>query len=199
MVKLLLQGLTGSRTSESEGKLDDSPHHRNISSNTKQCNVQIESLMFCKAIRHNATLFVSTLYHSKLRWAISRNATLFVCTLYHSTLRWAISHNTTTYVSTLYHLTLRCAIWRNVTPFVYCIQMSAKLFAIEPVHFTISCSNVTPFVYCTTLHYAVPFDAMSHRLSTVFKWVLSYSQLSQSISQFHAPTRHGKLDCLSFG
>ena len=67
MVKLLLQGLTGSRTSESEGKLDDSPHHRNISSNTKQCNVQIESLMFCKAIRHNATLFVSTLYHSKLR------------------------------------------------------------------------------------------------------------------------------------
>ena len=42
-------------------KLDDSPQHRNISSNTKQFNVQIERLMFCKAIRHNATLFVSTL------------------------------------------------------------------------------------------------------------------------------------------
>ena len=48
-------------------KLDDSPQHRNISSNTKQFNVQIERLMFCKAIRHNATLFVSTLYHSTLR------------------------------------------------------------------------------------------------------------------------------------
>ena len=42
-------------------------HHRNISSNTKQFNVQIERLMFCKAIRPNATLFVSTLYHSTLR------------------------------------------------------------------------------------------------------------------------------------
>ena len=46
---------------------DDSPHHRNISSNSEQFNVQIERLMFCKAIRPNATLFVSTLYHSTLR------------------------------------------------------------------------------------------------------------------------------------
>ena len=46
---------------------DDAPQHRNISSNTKQFNVQIERLMFCKAIRPNATLFVSTLYHSTLR------------------------------------------------------------------------------------------------------------------------------------
>ena len=32
---------------------DDSPQHRNISSNTKQFNVQIECLMFCKTIRKN--------------------------------------------------------------------------------------------------------------------------------------------------
>ena len=185
MVKLLLQGLTGSRTSESAGKLDDSPHHRNISSNTKQCNVQIESLMFCKAIRHNATLFVSTLYHSKLRWAISRNATLFVCMLYHSTLRWAISHNTTTYVSTLYHFTLRCAIWRNVTPFVYCIQMSAKLFAIEPVQFTISCSDSTwetrPFIIW--LNYSCLGCSVSRRKTKPSRIWPCHSFISYSILQ----------------
>ena len=48
-------------------KLDDSPQHRNISSNTEQFNVQQEHLMFCKAIRPNTTPFVSTLYHSTLR------------------------------------------------------------------------------------------------------------------------------------
>ena len=68
-------------------KLDDSPQHRNISCNVKQFNVQLELLMFWKAILRNATPFVCTLYHSTLRSAISRNATLFVCTLYRSTLR----------------------------------------------------------------------------------------------------------------
>ena len=48
-------------------KLDDSPQHRNISCNAKQFNVQIERLMFYKVIRHNATPFVCTLYHSTLR------------------------------------------------------------------------------------------------------------------------------------
>ena len=64
--------------------------NRNISCNAKQFNAQIERLMFCKAIRHNATPFICILYHSTLRWAISLNAIPFVCTLYHSTLRWAI-------------------------------------------------------------------------------------------------------------
>ena len=41
--------------------------------------------MFCKAIRPDATLFVSTLYHSTLSWAILRNATPFVCTLWRKT------------------------------------------------------------------------------------------------------------------
>ena len=48
-------------------KLDDSPRHRNISCNAKELNVQIERLMFCKAIPHNATPFVCRLYHSTLR------------------------------------------------------------------------------------------------------------------------------------
>ena len=88
-------------------KLDDSPQHRNISCNVKQFNVQLELLMFWKAILCNATPFVCTLYHSTLRSAISRNATLFVCTLYCSTLRSAISRNATPFVRTLCYSTLR--------------------------------------------------------------------------------------------
>ena len=59
-------------------KHDDSPQHRNISCNAKEFNVQIERLMFCKAIRHNATPFLRTLCYSTLPWAIWRNATPFV-------------------------------------------------------------------------------------------------------------------------
>ena len=101
-------------------KHNDSPQHRNISCNAKEFNVQIERLMFCKAIRHNATPFVCTLYYSTLRWAISHNAILFKRTLYHSTLRWAIWSNATPFVRTLCCSTLPWAIWRNATPFVYC-------------------------------------------------------------------------------
>ena len=51
------------------------------------------------------------------------SATLFVCTLYHSTLRWAIWRNATPFVRTLCYSTLPWAIWRNAsaTLFVYCI------------------------------------------------------------------------------
>ena len=145
-------------------KLDNSPQHRNISCSAKQVNVRLERLMFCKdvctlyhttlrrAISRSATLFVCTLYHSTLRWAISRNATPFVCTLYHSTLRWAISR-----YATLHRLCVRCVTRHNPEPFdatlhrlCTVLQMSAKLFAIELVHFTISCSNSTwatrPFI-----------------------------------------------------
>ena len=130
-------------TRHATSKLDDSPQHRNISCNAKQFNIQIERLMFYKVIRHNATPFVCTLYHSTLRWAISHNATLFVCTLCHSTLRRAISHNATPFVRTLCYSTLPCAIWRKLHRLCTVLQMSAKLFVIEPVHFTISCSNST--------------------------------------------------------
>ena len=76
-------------------ELDDSPQHRNISCNAKEFNVQIERLMFCKAIRHNATPFVCTLCHWTLRWAIWRNTTPFVRRLCYSTLPWAIWRNAT--------------------------------------------------------------------------------------------------------
>ena len=129
-------------TRHATSKLDDSPQHRNISCNAKQFNVQIERLMFYKVIRHNATPFVCTLYHSTLRWAISRNSTPFVCTLYHSTLRWAIPRNATLFVCTLCHSTLRRAISRNATPFVRTLCYSTLPCAIW--------RNATPFVYCIT-------------------------------------------------
>ena len=92
-------------------KHDDSPQHRNISCNAKEFNVQIERLMFCKAIRHNATPFVRTLCYTR--------------------------HYPEPFDATLHRL---CTV----------LQMSAKLFAIELVHFTISCSNSTwatrPFI-----------------------------------------------------
>ena len=129
-------------TRHATSKLDDSPQHRNISCNAKQFNVQIERLMFYKVIRHNATPFVCTLYHSTLRWAISRNSTPFVCTLYHSTLRWAVPRNATLFVCTLCHSTLRRAISRNATPFVRTLCYSTLPCAIW--------RNATPFVYCIT-------------------------------------------------
>ena len=123
-------------------KLDDSPQNRNISCNTKRFNVQLERLMFCKD--------VCKLYHSTLHWAIWRNATPFVCTLYNSKLRWAIWRNATPFMRT-------CATRHYPEPFDATLhrlwtilQMSAKLFVIELVHFTISCSNSTwatgPFI-----------------------------------------------------
>ena len=129
-------------TRHATSKLDDSPQHRNISCKAKQFNVQIERLMFYKVIRHNATPFVCTLYHSTLRWAISRNSTPFVCTLYHSTLRWAIPRNATLFVCTLCHSTLRRAISRNATPFVRTLCYSTLPCAIW--------RNATPFVYGIT-------------------------------------------------
>ena len=129
-------------TRHATSKLDDSPQHRNISCNAKQFNVQIERLMFYKVIRHNATPFVCTLYHSTLRWAISRISTPFVCTLYHSTLRWAIPRNATLFVCTLCLSTLRRAISRNATPFVRTLCYSTLPCAIW--------RNATPFVYCIT-------------------------------------------------
>ena len=95
-------------------KLDDSPQHRNISCNVKQFNVQLELLMFWKAILCNATPFVCTLYHSTLRSAISRNATLlgmyavlFYITLSHFTQRYTVCANAVLFDITLSLFTQR--------------------------------------------------------------------------------------------
>ena len=93
----------------------------------EQFNVQIECLMFCKAIRH------------------------YLC------LRCTILHYAEPFDATLHRLCVRCATRRYPEPFnatlhrlSTVLQMSAKLFVIELVHFTISCSNSTwatrPFI-----------------------------------------------------
>ena len=77
-------------------------------------------------IRHNATPFVLLYY-----------AELFHATLHRLCVRCATRHYPVPFDATLHRL---CTV----------LQMSAKLFAIELVHFTISCSNSTwatrPFI-----------------------------------------------------
>ena len=87
-----------------------------------------------------------TLCYSTLLWAISSNATPFGnrhcakpfhATLHRMCVHCTIRHNAELFDATLHRL---CTV----------LQMSAKLFAIELVHFTISCSNSTwatrPFI-----------------------------------------------------
>ena len=68
-----------------------------------------------------------------------------------------IRHNAKPFHATLHHLCVRCTIRHYAEPFdatlhrlCTVLQMSAKLFVIELVHFTISCSNSTwatrPFI-----------------------------------------------------
>ena len=80
-----------------------------------------------------------------------------MCTLYHSTLRCTIRHYAEPFHATLHRWYLRCTIRHYPEPFdatqhrlCTVLQMSAKLFAIELVHSTISFSNstwaTTPFI-----------------------------------------------------
>ena len=131
-------------------KLDDSPQHRNISCNAKQFNVQIERLMFCKVIRHNAKPFHATLHHLCVRCTIRHYAEPFHATLHCLYVRCTILHYAELFHETLHSLYVRCATRHYPVPFdatlhrlCTVLQMSAKLFANEPVHFTISCSNST--------------------------------------------------------
>ena len=74
----------------------------------------LERLIFCKAIRRNATPFLCTLYHSTLGWAISSNATLFVCTLY---VHCTILHYAEPIHATVHRLYVCCAIRNCAKPF----------------------------------------------------------------------------------
>ena len=131
-------------------KLDDSPQHRNISSNTKQFNVQIERLMFCKVIRHYAKPLHATLHCLYVRCTIRHYAKPFHATLNCLYVRCTIRHDAEPFHTTLLHMYVHCTILHYLVPFdatlhrlCTVLQMSAKLFAIELVHFTISCSNST--------------------------------------------------------
>ena len=81
----------------------------------------------------------------------------FHATLHHLCVRCTIRHYAEPFHATLHRLCVRCATRRYPEPFnatlhrlSTVLQMSAKLFVIELVHFTISCSNSTwatrPFI-----------------------------------------------------
>ena len=93
----------------------------------EQFNVQIERLMFCKAIRH----------YLCLRCTILHYAEPFHATLHHLCVHCTIRHYAEPFHATLHRL---CTV----------LQMSARLFAIELIRFTILCCNSTwatrPFI-----------------------------------------------------
>ena len=133
----------------------------------EQFNVQIERLMFCKAIRHYLCLrctilhyaepFHATLHHLCVRCTIRHYAEPFHATLHCLYVRCTIQHYAEPFHATLHRLCVRCATRHYPEPFdatlhrlCTVLQMSARLFAIELVLFTISCSNSTratrPFI-----------------------------------------------------
>ena len=106
--------------------------------------------MFCKVIRHNAKPFHATLHHLCVRCTIRHYAEPFHATLHCLYVRCTFLYYTELFHATLHRLCVRCATRHYPVPFdatlhrlCTVLQMSAKLFVIEPVHFTISCSNST--------------------------------------------------------
>ena len=92
--------------------------------------VMLSNLMCSLSVWCSAELFDVKLRHLCVRCTIWHNAEPFQATLH----RFRV-HRTIWHYAELFHATLHrlCAI----------LQMNAKLFAIELLHFTISCSNST--------------------------------------------------------
>ena len=85
-----------------------------------------------------------------VRCTIRHYAEPFHATLHCLYVRCTIQHYAEPFHATLHRLCVRCATRRYPEPFnatlhrlSTVLQMSAKLFVIELVHFTISCSNST--------------------------------------------------------
>ena len=108
-------------------------------------------------ILHYAKPFHSTLHHLCVRCTIRHYAEPFHAALHHLCVRCTILHYAELFHATLHRLCVRCATRRYPDPFdatqhrlCAVLQRSAKLFAIELVHLTISCSNSTwatgPFI-----------------------------------------------------
>ena len=107
--------------------------------------------------RANCRKPIITLSHFTQRYSICMYAVPFDITLSHFKQRcivWyghcAIRHCAKPFRSTLHRMCVHCTIRHYVEAFdatlhrlCTVLQMSAKLFAIELVHFTISCSNST--------------------------------------------------------
>ena len=140
-------------------KLDDSPQHRNISCNVKQFNVQLELLMFWKAILHH--LFV--------RCTTRHYAQPFHATLHCLYVRCTVVHYAEPFHETLHRLCERCAIRHYPEPFHATLHRLYVRYAIrhyaKPFHATLH----HMCVLCTIRHYAELFDAMLHRLCTVLQ------------------------------
>ena len=107
--------------------------------------------------------FDITLSHSTQRYTICVYTVPFDITLSHFTtrhhmcVRCTIRHYAVPFDTTLHHMCVRCTILHYAVPYdatlqrlCTVLQMSVRLFAIELVHFTISCSNSTwatrPFI-----------------------------------------------------
>ena len=108
-------------------------------------------------IRHYAEPFHATLHRWYLRCIIRHYAEPFHATLHQMCVRCNILHYAEPFHETLHCLCVRCATRPYPEPFdatqhrlCTVLQMSAKLFAIELVHSTISFSNstwaTTPFI-----------------------------------------------------
>ena len=108
-------------------------------------------------ILHYAKPFHTTLHHLCVRCTIRHYAEPCHETLHCLYVRCTILHNAELFYATLHHLCVRCATRHYPVPFdaalhLLCtvLQMSAKLFVTELIHFKISCSNSTwatgPFI-----------------------------------------------------
>ena len=121
-------------------------------------------------IRHNIEIFrvmLSNLMFSKSVWC---SAKLFNVMLYHLFVRWTIRHYTEPFHATLHRL---CTV----------SQTSARLFVIELVHFTISCSHSTqatrPFIIWRNFS-CLGCSSRKHKPSTIWPW---HSFISYAILQ----------------
>ena len=127
---------------------------------TKLFHAMLYHLCVRCTIRHYAEPFHATLHWLHVRCTLRHYAEPFHATLHCLYVRCTIRHYAKC-DATLLLLCVRCATRHHPEPFdatlhvcvLYCksvLQMSARLFAVELVHFTISCSNSTwatrPFI-----------------------------------------------------
>ena len=113
-------------------------------------------------------------------------------TLHHMCVRCTIRHYAVPFDTTLHHMCVRCTILHYAVPYdatlqrlCTVLQMSVRLFAIELVHFTISCSNSTwatrPFIIW--LNYPCLGCSVSRRKTKPSRIWPCHSFISYSILQ----------------
>ena len=182
----------------------------------EQFNVQIERLMFCKAIRHYLCLhctilhyaepFHATLHHLCVRCTIRHYAEPFHATLHCLCVRCTFLHYAQSFHATLHHLCVRCTIRHYAEPFhatLHCLYVRCTiLHYAELFHATLH----RLCVHCATRHYPVPFHATLHRLCTVLQMsakLFAIELVHFTISCFNSTWATGPfiiwLDCSCLG